>query len=84
MIKKELGFFLKERSIEVKQLLQAYLNRPNAVDNILKIISQQELVKITKKAFFQETDELKVIGEALFSALKNVIDGEKNMLYFLN
>ena len=82
MIKKELGFFLKERSIEVKQLLQAYLNRPNAVDNILKIISQQELVKITKKAFFQETDELKVIGEALFSALKNVIDGEKKHALF--
>ncbi len=82
LIKKELSFILNENSLQVKQLLRSYLNRTDAVNNILKIISKQELIKITKVSFFQETDELIAIGEALFSVLNKRTDAPKNLPLF--
>ena len=81
-IKKKLSFVLNESSLQVKQLLRSYLNRPDAVNNILNIISKQELIKITRVAFFQETDQLIAIGEALFSALNKQTDATQKLPLF--
>jgi len=81
-LKKEVRLVLIQNSISLKQLLRSYLNRSDAVINILKIISQQELIKSTVALFFQENEDLIVIGEILFSGLNKANDTPQKLPLF--
>lgn len=82
LLKKEFRLVLTQITIPLKQLLRSYLNRPDAVVNILKIISKTELIKSTNESFFQENDDLMAISKPLFSSLSKVRDATKFPLFF--
>ena len=83
LLKKEVRLFLTKNSIILKQLLRSYLNRPDAVENILKIISQQQLIKSTFASFFQDNEELSAIAGMLFSGFAKATNTPQKTPLFL-
>jgi hypothetical protein len=83
LLKKEVRLVLTKNSIILKQLLRSYLNRPDAVENILKIISQQQLIKSTVASFFQDNEDLSAIAGMLFSGFAKATNTPQKTPLFL-
>ncbi len=82
-LKKQWAIYLKQNSIDVKKLLRSYLGRKDLSINFLKIISEKDLISTIKNIFFNETDELKNIGDTLFSPFLNNVNIVKYFPGFL-
>ena len=70
-IKKHFKDFLLENTQPIKKLWKDYIGQPEAVSNILKILSETQLIQSIKSTFFLESKDLELFGASLFVALKD-------------
>ena len=81
--KKEFSNLLNENTYKVQELWRFYLNQPNAVENILKIISEKDLIQRIDEAFFQGSDDHSNMGKFLFECISKADSLKKSLPLFL-
>ena len=70
-IKKYLKDFLLQNTQPTKKLWKDYIGQPEAVSNILKLISEAQLIQSIKSSFFLKSKDHELFGTSIFVALKD-------------
>ena len=78
-IKKHFKDLLLENTQAIKKLWKNYIGQPEAVSNILKILSETQLIQSIKSAFFLESKDHELFGASLFMALKDLGADKKRL-----
>ena len=67
-IKADFKEILLKKTKAIKKLLKDHIGQPEAVSNILKIISKAQLIRSIEFAFFRESTDHELFGTTLFKA----------------